>query len=204
MAGKVFISCGQGNDAERQIASQLTTCLINHGYDPYVAIETQSIQDVNTSIIGNLKLSDYYIFIDFARDQIGTKNDIFRGSLFTNQELAIANMLEFEKVLYLKQDNVILEGIGKYLLSNAIPFKAQSDVPSLVEDAIDRKGWDPSYSRHLSLGSPKYAGELTYGDHTGSYHDHIWHAHVKNLRHNTAAFDTVVRLTAISDSKEGC
>jgi hypothetical protein len=201
MPGKIFISCGQENDEERQVASQIKTWLISKGYDPYVAIETQSIQDVNTSIIGNLKTSDYYIFIDFAREKIGMKNcsPIIRGSLFTNQELAVAYVLEFEEVLYFQQENVKLEGIGKYLLSNAVSFKSKSDVPSLVEKAIVQKGWNPLYSRHFALGSPRYAGRWTYGDHTGRYLDHIWHLPVKNLRYDTAAFDTVARLNEIVD-----
>jgi len=199
MPGKVFISCGQGNDEERQVASQVKSWFTNSGYDPYVAIETQSIQDVNTSIIGNLKTSDYYIFIDFAREQIGKKNGspIFRGSLFSNQELALAYVFEFQEVLYLQQDNVKLEGIGKYLLSNAIPFTDKMAVPSIVADAIMQKGWTPSYSRHLEIGQPLYSGAWQYGDHTGSYCDHIWHLPIKNLRYDSAAFDTVVRLNTI-------
>ncbi|MBL7074261.1 hypothetical protein ISS37_03365 [candidate division KSB1 bacterium] len=59
MPGKVFISCGQVNDEERQIASDVSNWLSNQGFEPYVAIEAQSIQDVNSSIIGNLKTSDY-------------------------------------------------------------------------------------------------------------------------------------------------
>jgi len=201
MPGKIFISCGQGSAEEKQVASQIKTWLIGKGYNPYVAIETQSIQDVNTSIIGNLKASDYYIFIDFAREQIGNKNgsSIFRGSIFTNQELAIAYVLEFEEVLYFKQDNVKLEGIGSYLLSNAIPFQSKTDVPFLLEKAIVQKDWDPSYSRHLTLGQPKYAGVWQYGDHTGAYFDHIWHLSIKNLRYDSAAFDTVIRLNEFVD-----
>lgn len=200
MPGKVFISCGQANDEERQIASQVRSWLNNRGLQPYLAIETQSIQDVNSSIVGNLKTSDYYIFIDFAREQIGTSkngNPIFRGSLFTHQELAIAYILEFQEVLYLQQDNVNLEGIGKYLLSNAIKFKSKTDVPPLIESAILHKGWLPSYSRHLALGTPNYAGAWQYSDHAGTYQHHIWHLSVCNLRHDVAAFDTVVRLNEI-------
>ncbi len=201
MPGKIFISCGQGSDEERQVAAQVKTWLNNNGYNPYVAVETQSIQDVNTSIISNLKTSDYYIFIDFAREQIGTNNGnpIFRGSLFTNQELAIAYVLEFQEVLYLQQENVKLEGIGKYLLSNAIPFTSKIDVPSIVEDVIVQKGWNTSYSRHLTLGLPRYAGVFQYGDHTGVSTDHIWHLLIKNFRYDIAAFDSVVRLNAIVD-----
>lgn len=201
MPGKIFISCGQGNDEERQVASQIKTWLVGKGYNPYVAIETQSIQDVNTSIIGNLKASDYYIFIDLAREQIGVNNGspIFRGSLFTNQELAVAYVLEFEEVLYFKQDNVKIEGIGNYLLFNAIPFQSKTDVPLLLEKAVAQKGWDPLYSRHLTLGQPRYAGAWQYGDHAGVYSDHIWHLLIKNLRYESAAFDTVVRLNEIVD-----
>ena len=201
MQSKIFISYGQGSDEERKVASQIKTWLLGQGYNPYVAIETQSIQDVNTSIINNLRISDYYIFIDFAREKIGIKNGspILRGSLFTNQELAVAYMLGFEEVLYLKEYNVKLECIGKYILSNAIPFKSKTDVPSLVETAVVKKGWYPSYSKHLALGTPTYAGAWQYGDHTGNYSDHIWHLPIKNLRHDTAAFDTVVRLNEIVD-----
>jgi len=201
MQSKVFISCGQGNDEERKVASQIKAWLFDQGYAPYVAIETQSIQDVNTSIISNLKSSDYYIFIDFAREQIRIKNGVpvFRGSLFTNQELAVAYVLGFEEVLYFQEENVELEGIGKYLLSNAIPFKSKTEVPSLIETVVKEKGWNPSYSRHLTVGEPSYAGPWQYGDQTGSYLDHIWHLAIKNLRHETAAFDTLVRLDSIVD-----
>lgn len=203
MPGKIFISCGQANDEEKQVAAQVRSWLINQGFQPYVAIETQSIQDVNSAIIGNLKSSDYYILIDFAREQIRTSKNgipIFRGSLFTNQELAIAYLLEFQEVLYLQEVNVNLEGIGKYLLSNAIIFKSKADVPSIIKNAIIQRDWLPSYSRHLAVGAPNYAGEWQYTDHAGTYQHHIWHLSISNLRYDIAAFDTVVRVNEIVDS----
>lgn len=199
MPGKIFISCGQATDQEKRVASEVKEKL--KGFRTYIAINTQSLQDVNTEIIGNLKSSDFYIFIDIAREKIGTALDgspIFRGSLFTHQELSIAYAFGFEKVLYLKQEGVLLEGIGKYLLSNALPFKDLDQVPSIVENEIFvvRK-WSPKYSRHLVVGNLTYAGLWTYGDHAAVLNHHIYHIEIQNLRNELAAFNTVARLNEI-------
>jgi hypothetical protein len=46
-----------------------------------------------------LETSDYFLFIDFKRERIRCPN-IFRGSLFTNQELAIASFLGLESIVF--------------------------------------------------------------------------------------------------------
>jgi len=123
---------------------------------------------------------------------------VFRGSLFTNQELAIAYVLEFKEVLYLQQEGVNLEGLGKYLLSNAVKFKQKSEVPQIIEQEVKNKGWLPSYSRHLALNNPTYGSVCEYTDDTGTYRQYIWHLSVENFRSDTAAFDTVARLNEIT------
>jgi len=202
MSGKIFVSCGQANDEERRIAAEISALLVKQGFpQPYVAIQAQTIQDINFSIISNLKNSDYYIFIDFAREKIGSQGwfrPLFRGSLFTNQELAIAYILEYKEVLYLQQEGVNLEGIGKYLLSNAVTFKHKYEVLQIIEQEVRKKGWLPTYSRHLTLGTPAYGQACQYTDHTGTYQEYIWLLEVKNLRYDTAAFDTVARLNEIT------
>lgn len=94
---KVFVSCGQESEHERGAAAAIKTSLEAAGFTVYVAINAQSIEDVNSGIIRSLKRADYYIFIDFRRDSV---DGGFRGSLFTNQELAIAMLLSFERVLF--------------------------------------------------------------------------------------------------------
>lgn len=87
MPGKIFISCGQANEKEIKVAKQLAEWLKSENFNPYVAINTQSIQDLNFAIISNLKSADYYIFIDYARERIRediSGKPIFRGSLFTH------------------------------------------------------------------------------------------------------------------------
>ncbi|MBL7074260.1 hypothetical protein ISS37_03360 [candidate division KSB1 bacterium] len=126
------------------------------------------------------------------------RNPIYRGSLFTNQELAIAYNLQFEEVLYIQQEYVKLEGIGKYLLSNAIRFRSKTDVPDIIENEITQRGWSSTYSRHLVVSNPNNTGAWQYTDHTGTYQHYIWHLTVENLRYDVAAFDTVVRLDKIT------
>src|SRR5689334_10627574 len=100
MPGRVFISCGQANNSERHVAGNVRQWFESKGFTPYVAINTQSLADVNSGIIDELKRADFYVFIDFRRDELANRpaNDfgVFRGSLFTNQELAIAYFLQFE------------------------------------------------------------------------------------------------------------
>ena len=202
MPGKIFISCGQADAEERQIATEVSALIVKQGFQPpYVAIQTQTIQDVNFSIIRELKNADFYIFIDFAREKIcsrGWFKPLFRGSVFTNQELAIAYLLEFKEVLYLQQEGVNLEGLGKYLLSNAVKFKNKSDVPQIVEQNVKNKRRLPTYSRHLSLGTPTRRQASQFTDNTGTYQQYIWLLEVENLRHDIAAFDTLARLNEIT------
>jgi hypothetical protein len=200
MPGKVFISCGQASDEERQAASTISAWLKSEGFDPYVAIETQSIQDVNSAIIDSLKAADYYIFIDNAREQIGEDckcRPKYRGSLFTHQELSIAYFLQFERGIYLQEEGVQLEGIGKYILSNALRFSSKSRIVELIKHEFSIRGWKPDYSRHLLPVDLVRAGQWEYRDHAGIYQHHIWHISILNLRYDLAAFDAVARLNEI-------
>ena len=61
MAGRVFISCGQAKEEERKVGSQLRDYFAEHGFRPYVAIEAQSIQDVNSAL---LRRNNWKIFPD--------------------------------------------------------------------------------------------------------------------------------------------
>jgi len=200
MPGKIFISCGQLKNEERQIATEISKWLRRKGFDPYVAIQTQSIQDVNSGIIGKLKEADYYIFIDFKREKIGRAKDRgpeYRGSLFTHQELAITYLLGFKNAIFLRERNVRLEGIGQYLLTNADSFRSKDDVLPLIRKKISRLGWYKDYSRHFVV-SISNSGQWSFSDHTGSFNQHIWQVIVENRRDDIAAFNTVARLSRIT------
>lgn len=201
MPGKVFISCGQHTTTERQIAQDIATWLQRHGFSPYVAIQAQSIQDVNAGIIGRLRDSDYYIFIDFEREKLPCGRS--RGSLFTNQELAIAYVMGFDQVLFLRHRNIRLEGIAAYILSNAKEFDDPNDVPAIIKNEVAIRSWSPSYSRHLIVESSQWHPQaIFYGDHPtlhGQRWERILHVRIRNCRHDKGAIQTTARLSSITN-----
>jgi hypothetical protein len=102
MRSRVFVSCGQRPE-EKEVASKVGQLLRERGFDVYVAIDVQTILEINADIIRELKGSDCYLFVNFRREKIGEtfakrtgeKVEEYRGSLFSNQELAIAYAFGF-------------------------------------------------------------------------------------------------------------
>jgi len=206
MPGKVFISCGQASAEERVTAAELSQWLSNRGFLPYVAIQAQSIQDVNSAIISELKTSDYYIFIDFPRELLeGDPDGAHRGSLFTHQEMAIAYILGFERVLFLKHKDAKLEGLLRYTASNAIIFSTSKEAIEKAEEAIDERGWTPSYTRHLIAVNLNWSQEMIlYVSHSTGEHlvGKFLTIDIQNHRSDLAAFNTVARLSSIKDAND--
>lgn len=201
MAGRVFISCGQATDEERKVASDLRGYFAKRGFQPYVAIQVQSIQDVNSAIISELKLADFYVFVDFAREALPAPHEHQRrGSLFSNQELAIAYLLGFEKVIFLQQKDVLLEGLLRYMASNATRFSSPTEVMPAVQRLVQERAWDPHYSRHLVVDGIHWSdGVIAFGSHTGErLVGRFLYLDIHNRRTDLAAFNCVARLASIS------
>jgi hypothetical protein len=200
MKSKVFISCGQSAQIEKDLAKKIKDWFISNDFNAYVAITTQSIQDVNSGIIEELKSSDYYVFIDFKREQIG--DNIYRGSLFTNQELAIAYLLDFEKVAFIRHKDIKLEGISQYMLSNALTYENENEIFDKLTNYIKESQWTTQYTRHLHIKELNFPGPFTYTDHRGQRQCHILTLSIVNKRHDIAAYNTVARLEKIESEKE--
>lgn len=206
MPGRVFISCGQATPEERRVAGSVSRWFTRKGFRPYVAIQAQSLADVNSGIIGELKRSDFYVFIDFRREELAIegarptrrRSEIFRGSLFTNQELALAQALQFEKVVFLQQEGVQREGFLRYMTSNAEPFAAADEVPRLVARLVKARGWHPGYSRHLTVGAEHWTPPLPYRDHTGIKRVRVFELDIHNRRNDLTALNAVARLAQLA------
>lgn len=192
---QVFVSCGQ-RPAERAAAEGVRQTLRALEFEVYVAIQAQSIEDVNSGIIRQLKRSDYYIFVDFAREDIGGRT---RGSLFTNQELAIAYILGFERVLIFQQTGVKLEGLLRYMGANATPFDTFEELPALVAAAVAERSWSPHYSRHLAAARLRWGGVFPYGQIAGKF----LYVDIDNRRNDVPAFQTVARLLSFESQSVG-
>lgn len=198
MAGRVFISCGQATPDEVAVATNISSWLHSKGFDPYVAIETQSILDLNSGIIGELKKSDFYLFINFRRDNIGhLGSSFFRGSVFTNQELSIAYAMEFEKCLFINQKGVKREGIFQYMVSNTPEFGNLTEVLSILQTAVVTAKWHPSYSRNLAYNNLHWGKPIGYGDHTGWRNAKVLHIDILNNRPDHGASNAVARLKSL-------
>jgi len=100
LKARVFISCGQQKGTEEEkIAEEIKERLEDLGFKPYVAITDQTTKGFKENIFQNLNKSEYFIFIDFKREKLNwekfcferKKTRRYRGSLFSNQELALAS-----------------------------------------------------------------------------------------------------------------
>jgi len=134
MPARVFISCGQATDEERGVASDLEKWFRSEAYDPYVAVQVQTIGDLNAGIIGALKASDYYLFVNFPRETVVAHGKEWRrGSLYSHQELAIAYAFGFDHFLVVNHKDVKHEGVQKFIVSNVPEFERGADVLPLHE-----------------------------------------------------------------------
>jgi hypothetical protein len=92
----------------------------------------------------------------------------FRGSLYTNQELAIASFLEKE-VIPFQQKGVLLDGMVSSLQLNSIKFnnKEKNKLPDLIEQQIKISGWNNQWKNKLDISinpgysdAPKINGDI--------------------------------------------
>ncbi len=195
MKSKVFVSCGQHTDAERQVARDLCDLLDKLGFEAYLAINVQTITEINAGIIRELKDSDAYLLVNFRREPLRKgilKKGIFRGSLFSNQELAIAYALGFEQLLIVNQDGVASEGMLRYIGNNTETFRDPNDCCAVVQRAITRARWTTDYSRRLHTDRLRWAGSINYGRLTGQF----LYLDIKNDRPDIAALEATARLAA--------
>ena len=211
MSGKIFISCGQASDLERVVAREVAAWFESEGFSkPYVATQVQSIQDLNHGIVSALKSSDYYLFINFRREMLpmGSGDPLFRGSLYTNQELAIAYAFGFEHMILLNQRYVERGGIFGTIVSNTPEFEKYDEVLPVVQRAVRSAGWFPQFSRQLVLEKIDWH-DTSYGERVPwegfdktPYKIWVLQGSVSNRRSDIAGMSAVARLRSIQN-KEG-
>jgi hypothetical protein len=193
MNSKVFLSCGQ-RPGEKEVALKVGKLLENRGFEVYIAIDVQTILEINADIIRELKDSDYYLFINFVREPIDGGH---RGSLFSNQELAIAYALGFERILVINQDGIRPEGMLAYIGVNSEFFHDFIDCCDVVERALDRSRWTNDYSRRLRADTLRFSNEIiAYGGLAGRF----LYLDIRNNRPDIAALEATAKLTEYSSA----
>jgi hypothetical protein len=191
MPGRVFISCGQSSQEERTAAGRVHDLLRDtFGLDPYLAISVQGLNDI-LRITDELRAADYYLFIDFVR------NDNPSISIFTHQELALAHHLGFGEVIALQQDGAPRIGFLAYVQANPEPFSNTDDLIAKLEALVRDRGWKPTFSRNLVVEELGFCPLIRYGDHTGTFTETTFQVRVRNCRPDVAAPRSVCILDSI-------
>jgi hypothetical protein len=193
MQCKVFVSCGQNTQEERQIAKDICSLLESLGFATYLAINVQTITEINTGIIRELTNSDAYLLVNFRRERI-EETGTCRGSLFSNQELAIAFAFGFERLLIVNQDGVASEGMLRYIANNTETFHDVSDCCAAVRRAVERARWTPDYSRRLHTGELRPSD--TFINYGGQIIGRFFYLDIVNDRPDIAALEATARLVA--------
>jgi len=156
---RVFISCGQSRGtSEELIANELKSRLIEEGYDAYVAINDQTTEGLKENILAKLSESEYFIFIDFKREELvsasGTNRE-FRGSLFANQELAIA-ISQNKRIMAFQEAGIVqTDGMLKVVQVNPICFPDRAGIIARVIGEVRSRTahglWDPKWRDEIIL-----------------------------------------------------
>jgi hypothetical protein len=198
---RVFLSCGQHSDEERAVAREVRSLLEQRGFDVYVAVDVQTLLEINARIIAELKNSDCFLLINFCREELEGGS---RGSLFSNQEVAIAYALGFERLLVVNQRGIRSEGMLRYIGINTELFENHTDCADVVKRALDRSDWSITYSRRLQPGALTIPNEvITYQSPAGALTGRFVHLDIHNERPDVAALECVGRLVryATQDSQ---
>ncbi|MGA2466287.1 MAG: hypothetical protein ABSH06_18290 [Thermodesulfobacteriota bacterium] len=189
---KIFISCGQKKDSvETKIAKQIEDKLINLGFDTYLALEQHSLRSLKENIFKHLMDSEYFLFVDFKREQLNNSNN-FRGSLYTNQELAIASFLEKEVIPFQQKGILHIDGMLSSLQLNPIKFnnKEKNKLPDLIEQQIKQSGWNNQWKNKLDISiHPNYSdADKQSGDVGRHYFLRIDNLHKDKIAFNCTAY----------------
>lgn len=202
---RVFISCGQrdGTD-EPEIARRIAQLLERLGFEPYVAVQEQSLRGLKENIFARLSESEYFLFVDFKRERIG-RNE-FRGSLFSHQELAIASFLDIPVLAYRERGVRKLDGLIQFLQANCSEFSSREGLTDQIEKDIRAK-WQTGWRNQLRLTrNPDQFGDeshLGYKQFPKGRPVRYFHVRVVNDHRTRTAFNCFGYLQHIKELPSG-
>jgi hypothetical protein len=212
---RIFISCGQRGsqidpNSEISIITSLKNLLEGLDFEVYVGVEQHSLQGFTENILSALEKCEYYLFIDFTRNQIINENEEYdkidqkyRGSLFSHQELGIAVYLKKEHTLIFQEKEVLeRDGIKGFIQANPITFDERKDLPTRVIEAIKKEGWHTGWRNELQMERRNEEYVDTFYLPTGSC-VRFFHVLVKNNHNLKTAYECSVYLTSITDLTNG-
>jgi hypothetical protein len=195
---RVFLSCGQNkNSDEVKTATAIAERLRQLGFDPYIAVQEQSLRGLKENIFDQLSRSEYFIFVDFRREQLsGTTPPLCRGSLFSHQELALASYLDISILAFQELGVKRDDGILGFLQANATPFTDRHLLANVIADEVQRREWNPHWRNELVFES---GTRFSDAHHVGvNRHGRFFHISVRNRHRRKTATSCYVSLARVT------
>ena len=195
-SARVFISCGQLKEHEKRAGTEIVAHFESRGFETYFADRVHSAQGLTESIFEALRESEYFVFVNFRRERLGWKKR-WRGSLFVNQEIAIATFLEIPTIGFV-ETGVVREGVADYHIHNAVEF---SDAAEIAENLAELSAdWDPQSVNELAIRyDPQATTRGIQLDSDGSPKSDWYHLEISNRSKHTHAFECAAYVTEILD-----
>ena len=191
LRARVFISCGQSKRSDEvATAGEVARRLQELGFDPYIAVQEQTLRGLKENIFEQLGTSEYLVFVDFKREVLSPSDPpVHRGSLFSHQELALASYLDIPVLAFQESGVKRDDGILQFLQANATPFTDRNLLPNVIADEVRRRGWDPHWRNELALErAPEQRGDSLFGNTEAGYTQAgFFHVGVRNRHRNKTA-----------------
>jgi len=194
---RAFISCGQKDDKEKTVGISVENYFKKRGFETYFAERVHSPDALTENIFKFLRQSEYFVFVDFKRDPINSKG--YRGSLFVNQEIAIATFLKLQGMGFYEK-GTMREGILGYHIHNARPFEDGREIIEILN--AETKNWDIDSVNELKIRyDPESTGrDIRLNEPRGRLSD-WYHLEIRNRDKSRHAFSCYGYVTKIKDLK---
>lgn len=213
---RVFISCGQQKGtSEIRLAELIAARIQDNGFEPYIATAQQSLRGLKENIFQKLSQSEYIIFIDLKRERLytlskGKYKDTgkYRGSLFSNQELALATFLEDIKCLAFQEKGVKSDdGILKFIQANCCGFTKRKDLSDLVDSMLSAKlksgEWSNNWRNELVIERDKDEYEDAYTSPQRILAKRYYHLKINNIHRQKTAYECFAYVESIMNTSNG-
>lgn len=145
----VFISCGQRTDEEKRLG-QAIFGLVREltPLTPFFAAEVRSVNALTTEIFQNLMNAAGFICVMHRRGEVHLGGSLVgpRGSLFIEQEIAIASFIQQLlgrklSVAAFIEKGISLEGVREHIPFNPEIFESNDEVLAKLRENLP--SWSP-------------------------------------------------------------
>lgn len=131
---RIFISCGQQSEEEIQLGNKIAELAKSRaGIDGYFAENQHSLEAVTKHIFNAIHGASAFIAVMHKRDELPGDTPAYRGSVWIEQEMAIAAFLvqslglQLPARLYV-QKGIKRDGLRGYTIINPFEFETSEDV----------------------------------------------------------------------------